>query len=470
MAAPLVAGIAPGLCPGGSEARQRGQRRYTRAVLATASSALNKGVSTLALLISVPLTVSYLGTERYGVWLALSSLIAIIAHVDLGLSSGLVNAISAADGNKDKTTAARSVASVFLMLSGLACGLSGAFAIIYPRLPLGHFFNATSRAAASEIGPSLCALTICFFLSMPLSVGQRIQIGYQEGYKASLWQCAGSLLSLLVLIACIRAKAGLPWLVLATSATPLVTSAANCVHQFCCVRPWLMPTRANFHWQTAQHIARTGFLFCLAGLATILTAQIPYLMINRTLGPSAVAQYGVAQKLLSILPVLASIVTFPLWPAYREALSSGDLNWITRTFKITLFAALSISLTGAFVFLASYHTLVSLWVNASVVPDTTTTLALSVFIVANTLKWTTWMCLNGCNRLRGQATYPFPIILVAGMAAAVSWQRFGIGGILWPFALAECLILAAQALELRMVLPTIRTGSVRAQPAPAPLH
>jgi O-antigen/teichoic acid export membrane protein len=459
MATALVARLAPLFGRDGSKAGQRGQQRYVRAALTAASSILNKGVSALALLISVPLTVGYLGVERYGVWLALSSLIAIIAYVDLGLSSGLVNAISAADGDKDHAAAARSVASVFLMLAGLACALSAAFFALYPWLPLSYFIRVTSPTAASEIGPALCALIICFLLNMPLGVGQRIQIGYQEGYKASLWQSAGTVLGLLTLIAFIRAKASLPWLVLATSAPPLLTSAANCVYQFYFARPWLLPKRSNFHWPTAQRILRTGLLFCVAGLATVLITQIPYVMINRTLGPAAVAQYGVAQKLWSLSPVLVSMTIFPLWPAYREALASGDLNWIARTFRMTLIAVLATSLGGALLLLATYRKLISTWVNPGVVPDASIALALSVFVVASSLKWTTWMCLNGYNRLRGQAAYPYPIIFVASISAAMAGRRYGMGGIIWPFALAECCILAIQMLDLSMVMRTKRTGS-----------
>src|SRR4249920_3232401 len=102
LAASLVDRLVPALGLDESSVGRRGKERYVRAVLTVASTVLNRGLATITLLISVPLTVRYLGAERYGVWLALSSLIEIMAHVDSGLSSGLVNAISAADGNKDR--------------------------------------------------------------------------------------------------------------------------------------------------------------------------------------------------------------------------------------------------------------------------------------------------------------------------------------------------------------------------------
>jgi O-antigen/teichoic acid export membrane protein len=448
----IVAQLAPLLGLDSSEDGLRRRRRYMRAALTSASTILTRGVTALTLLVSVPLTARYLGSERYGIWLALSSLIAIIAHVDLGLSSGLVNAISAADGHGDNSEAAHAVSSVFLMLSAMAVGFTAALLLIAPYLPLGRLAHVSSPAAGAEVGPALCALLIIFFLSMPLGIGMRVQIGYQEGYKANLWQSAGCLLGLAALLVAVRAKANLPWLVVATTATPLLASAANCVQQFWIARPALRPRWSNFRWQTARQILRSGLLFCLAGLAAILTTQIPYLMITRILGPSPVAQYGVSQKMLTLLPMIAAIATFPLWPAYREALASGDRHWIARTFRLTAIVTAAISLVGAIAFLLSYRMVIPWWVDQQVVPDRSTALALSILVVATSLKWTTWMCLNGCNRLRGQATYPFPIVMAAAVAASLAWHRYGLAGIVWPFAIGECLVLVAEAADLYLGL------------------
>jgi O-antigen/teichoic acid export membrane protein len=48
------------------------------------------------MVISVPLTLTYLGSERYGMWMAISSIVALLAFADFGLGNGLVNAIAVA--------------------------------------------------------------------------------------------------------------------------------------------------------------------------------------------------------------------------------------------------------------------------------------------------------------------------------------------------------------------------------------
>jgi len=51
----------------------RSKERYRRVVLTAGSSFVNKTVTILTGLISVPLTVHYLGAERYGLWMTISA-------------------------------------------------------------------------------------------------------------------------------------------------------------------------------------------------------------------------------------------------------------------------------------------------------------------------------------------------------------------------------------------------------------
>ena len=53
----------------------RGLERYRRAGITASSSFIARALNILISFLSVPLTVHYLGAERYGVWLTISSLI-----------------------------------------------------------------------------------------------------------------------------------------------------------------------------------------------------------------------------------------------------------------------------------------------------------------------------------------------------------------------------------------------------------
>ena len=63
----------------------RSIERYRRVALTTLSACLAKVIVALTLLVSVPLTLSYLGPERYGLSMTVGSFIAILSFSDFGI-------------------------------------------------------------------------------------------------------------------------------------------------------------------------------------------------------------------------------------------------------------------------------------------------------------------------------------------------------------------------------------------------
>src|SRR5260221_7075822 len=84
---------------------ERSRERYRRAALTTLASFGAQGIATISTLASVPLALGYLGAERYGLWVSVNSLVAIVASADLGVGNGLLNAISEAHGADDRQLA-----------------------------------------------------------------------------------------------------------------------------------------------------------------------------------------------------------------------------------------------------------------------------------------------------------------------------------------------------------------------------
>ena len=60
-----------------------------------------KGVSILAGLLLVPMTINYVDSENYGIWLTLSSMIAWMSFFDIGINNGLKNKLAEALARKD---------------------------------------------------------------------------------------------------------------------------------------------------------------------------------------------------------------------------------------------------------------------------------------------------------------------------------------------------------------------------------
>ena len=144
------------------------QRRYARILQGLITAIAGRGMSVIVSFLSVPLTLGYLGAERYGVWMTISTLLAWLSLADIGLGNSLTNALSEAYAANQRDQAKVHVASVFWMLCGTTLLLGGLFALIWHWINWGYLLNVTSPAASSEVSSAIAVAVAVFLFSFPL--------------------------------------------------------------------------------------------------------------------------------------------------------------------------------------------------------------------------------------------------------------------------------------------------------------
>ena len=199
--------------------------RYAKSLLTTVASALAKSTNLIALTVTMPLTISYLGSERFGLLSTIIAGIAVLSFTDLGVGNGLLNLISMAYARNDIGIARRAVSSASLVLSVLAAivFLAGYSAIRF--VPWPQILHLRSPVAVAECRPALLTLLALLCIGMPAATAQRVQMGYQEGFVANVWQAAAGLFSLIGIPVAVYMKAGLPWFIAATFGSQMAASS-----------------------------------------------------------------------------------------------------------------------------------------------------------------------------------------------------------------------------------------------------
>jgi hypothetical protein len=194
----------------------RSAGRVRRARLTSASSILAQGIAFVVGLVSVPLTVSYLGPERYGMWITLSSFLTWLTLADLGLGgNGLINTLADANGRDDRQLGREMVATAFWSLAGIAGVFVIGGALALPFVPLEVLFRPSAHGVMSELQWAVGLAFGSWFLALPLNTVTAVFYGYQEGYLSNTWAVVGSLASLLALVVVTHIHGGLVELVLA---------------------------------------------------------------------------------------------------------------------------------------------------------------------------------------------------------------------------------------------------------------
>jgi O-antigen/teichoic acid export membrane protein len=407
-------------------------------------------------LLTVPLTLNYLGPERYGMWLTISSMIALLSFTDLGIGNGLLNAVTRTLARGEFEAGRRQISSAVVMLSLLAVLLAGIFVLSSPIISWAHVLAVSSPLATSEAGPAVSAWLACFLIGLPIGVVAQVRIARQESYIVHVTAAIGNVVAVGALLLVIITRQGVPSLVVAMAGPPLVAAAVNGILLFRRDAPSLRPSISLANPGVGFELLRTGFLFFVLQIAIAAAFTSDTLIVAQLVGPEAVAEYGVAFRLFMIPAGIVAIALSPLWPAYGEAILRGDIAWTRRTLARSMKAGLLISIPAAIVLVAFGQPILLIWVGPSVEPPFLLLLGLGIWIVQSAVGNSVAMLLNGAHEIRFQAGAA-AVMAVVNVALSI-WltSRLGVAGVIWGTVIAYgALVLVPMAFYVPRVLRRI---------------
>ncbi len=419
----------------------RSNERYRRILISGIASALSKGVSILTLWVSIPLTIGYLGGERFGVWMTISSFGALLAFADMGLGNGLMNAVSDAYGRKNVDDIKKYISSAFIILGGLSVLLLFGFILLREFASLPDMLAVSDDQAREELDISLAIFAVCFALNIPLNIVQRVQMGLQTGYAASFWQMMGATAGLVALFIVMAIHGGLPWLIAAGFGTPLFVAVLNSVVFWGKTRPDLQPSLGEYRWAYARQLIRTGFLFFVLQASASVAYASDNIIIAHLLGQEVVAQYSVVSRLFEGLLMGIAVFMMPLWPAYAEAAASGEYGWIKKALAKSMGITLFILLLSVIILVLGSETITKLWVGDHVQYSRDLFIVYGIWAILKGIGNTFAMFLNGLNVVGYQVVVA---ILFSVCSIALKFHFSNENGVIGiPFSLILAYILFA---------------------------
>jgi O-antigen/teichoic acid export membrane protein len=440
----------------------RAAERHRRVLLSALTSGFAWATSLAAGLVIVPVVLHYLGAERYGVFATITAIAGLVGWADFGLGNGLISEVAAAQGRDDSESTARAVSTAFFALLGLAILLGVLFAAVYPFVPWESIFNV-SGDAASGVGAAAAAFALGVLLALPLGVVQRAEIGMQEMFVASAWQALGTLLGLAGVIIAVALDASLPYIVLAVAVAPAVALAGNGGELFFRRRPWLRPSLKRVDRDVAGALLRIGSLFFVLQIAVAVAYESDALVLTQILGPSAVTTYSVTMRVFLVVPALAGFVLAPLWPAYGEAISRGDADWVRQTLRRAVKGGLLLSASGALLLVLVARPFIHVW--AGFRPPYLLVVAAAIWVVVMTVAAVLAAFLTGARVIRAQIVLALAM-MVANLGLSIAFTRWvGVSGVIWGSIAAQLgVVLIVSTVVAPRVLNRIEASSAELSP------
>ncbi len=423
-----------------SAAQERASSRNVRAMVTGATGAIARVVQVGTTVVTIPIVIRYLGNERFGLWMTITSVLAMASFADFGIGNGVLNTVAKAFGRDDMEGVRRAASSGVAVLGTICIALLTMVYATFRFIPWADVFRVSSLQARAEAGPALIVFATCFALNIPLDIVQRVQLGLQQGYRYSLWQLSGSALGLIGVVGGVWLHVGLPTLIAALAGGPVLATGLNAIQFFGFARPDLRPSIGLVDRKVIVEIARLGGLFFVLQLAVAVCYSSDNLVLARIMGPLAVAQYAVPCKLFGVVAMVTSFFLSPLWPAYAEALERQDHPWIRQTLSrsMTLAAGVSIALSGCLV--AFGNRIIHLWVGNGIAASPLLLAGLGIWAVLMPVSAAVAMFLNGLSVVRFQLAVA---LLAAPANLAISIYltlRIGIPGVVFGSIFSQLII------------------------------
>jgi O-antigen/teichoic acid export membrane protein len=401
----------------------------------------------------VPLTVRYLGSEGYGLWITISSTVTMFFVMDIGIAATLTNLISEAYAHDDKQRAANYFTTAFWLVVGVSTLLGLAGLIFWPYIRWPVLFHVQDPGLARETSSAVAVAFVVFLCALPSGLAAKVLGGYQELHAANFFATAGSLASLLGVILVIHLHGSLPMLV-AAFAGPAAAANGICLVWICLFhKPWLKPWPSRIKGPLIGDIFRSSSQFFLIQIAGLVVFNSDNIVISHYLSPAQVTPYNVTWRLVSYITAVPILILPSLWPAYSEAHAKGDLAWIRSAYARTRWVTLAVLTAGCIMLIVEGQNIVRLWAGASAVPSTMLLRLMCVwmFIFAITLNQS---CLMGATaRVKRQAVFSM-IAAGANLVLSILWVKtMGVDGVILGTIVSYLLfIVVVQTIEVHSIL------------------
>jgi O-antigen/teichoic acid export membrane protein len=414
-----------------------------------------RGLGLLIIVLSIPLTLNYLGLERYGMWMVITSLVGFMAFADLGLGLGLMTILARNSGTDADSVARDFVSSAAVMLALIAAVGGVILGASWHWIPWANVFNVSGRAAVTEAGPAMAVFLSLFLVGLPLTVVQRTQLAYQRGYIHSAWLVAGNLIGLAGLVAAVRIHAGVPWLVLSVVGAPVLGALANFGTFFGGRNPQLRPSIRLASVSKSLVLFRSGIAFFALQLGAAIAYSTGNLIVAQVLGAKHVASYSVPFQLFAVLILVVSLALEPVWPAYGEAIGRRDVAWVRSTLIRTTVGVGVLCVLVNGVLLIAAKPIVMWWTNGVVKPSPLLLSGLAVWGVVGSLGVALSIFLNAAHVVRPQVIAALTMAVLNIVLSIIFVHSFGVAGAVWGSIVAY---LSTAGVMLVTVVPrTVRS-------------
>lgn len=343
--------------------------RSGKIILNLSSSIVLKFVNMAISFIMIPISLSYLDKIRYGLWAALSSILAWIFIFDIGIGSGLRNKYIELKALGKMKEIKSYVSTAYFLFGIIAIVIASLFFILSPQIHWSRILNAPLNMD-QELNHTAMIVVVIMCFSFVFKLINTILIADLKNAISDGFVVLSHLITLIGLLFIVKYTSAsiTKFAILYTGSNLLVSIMASIV-LFSGHYKQISPSIDFIDLKLWKDLVSVGLKFFFIALSLNLMTHATGLLISNLLGPEYVTDYTVNMRYFSISSMLFAMLVQPLWSGYGDAYHKKDFAWIKITFK-RLQKLLILVVFSLIVMVIFQKPIFDLWLKGKVIADT----------------------------------------------------------------------------------------------------
>lgn len=287
-----------------------------------------KGVSILLGLIKVPILLSYLDPEKYGVWLTIASIIMWVQHFDLGLGHGLRNKFAESLAKNDTPKAIGLVSTAYFSMAGLMLVLLLILLPIVTLLDWNEILNVSS-ISGDELRKTVIIVLVMFVMRFVFQLISVILKADQRPAISDMFLPIASIISLfLIFIVKVFVDDSLFWASTIMAVPPVLVLMIGNIYFFKKDYKTFTPSIRQYKSAYLKDIYSLGLKFFVAQVLSLIMFSSSNLILTKIVNPQEVTIYNIARTYFNLPLTFFMIILTPYWSAITEAYVKNEFEWI----------------------------------------------------------------------------------------------------------------------------------------------
>lgn len=377
----------------------------------------------------VPLTIQYVSSVQYGIWVALTSIISWFTFFDFGMGNSMRNKLVEAIAFKEYDQAKKFISTTYALFAIIALSVFVAFFIINPYINWNDFLNIPP-SVDENIHLVLLIVLATFCVQFVVQLLNTVLISLQEPAKAELITLFGQIGLLIALLILKHFVPGnLRNLIIAFNLIPLVVMLLASFILYRSRLKSIAPSFKSIDFSYTKNILNVGIAFFLVQIGALVLFQTDNIILSKVLGPESVTKFNVTYKLYSVIIMAFSIIVTPYWSAFTDAYTKKDYQWIVASIKRLRSIWFLTSFVIVPIFFALSKFIFKIWLSDTLNIHLTLSLLMAVYAICYTCLVLNCYFLNGIGKLRVQLIL-YLVVIITNIPLGITLGRvLGIEGV-----------------------------------------